>query len=150
VVTIKVGPEETKFYAHKSLLTEASTFFKAAVDGNFKEAAENEVKMPEESRDTFEHCVRWLYFGLPSDDTPPDDTSAVVAKIKQIVDSYVFGDKIGCPALKIDMVRAFYNLASFEKLAFPYASINYIYGAPIRVVPLSRFLRLAPGPRNNA
>jgi len=61
VVSLEVGPDEKTVCVHKSFLIEASTFFKSAITGNFKEAADNEIKRPEESEEVFEPFLRWVY-----------------------------------------------------------------------------------------
>ena len=94
--------------------------------------------MPEENRDTFEYFVRWLYFGRPREKTPVDDVSACIAKINQIVDRYVLGDKIGCKGLEEDMVKDLYYLIEPETFSFPHLSVEHICGAPTTVVPLRR------------
>lgn len=110
VVTVKVGSDNATFHVHGLLLTNESTFFASALDGNYKEAAENEVKMPEEDPATFEYFVQWLYHGLHDRHTATCDVSAHTTSVKEIVNLYVLGDKIGCLALKKDVVSDFYHL----------------------------------------
>ena len=138
VVTIKIGPGEQKFSVHKSLLTEASAFFKASLDGNFREAAQNEVNMPEENVHVFEVFLHWLYFGFPPEDTQTEKAIAHTAEIERIVDLYVLGDKIGCQELKRDMVKSLYHLVESDGFSFPHAAIEHIYDAPIVIAPLRR------------
>lgn len=45
---------------HKELLCDRSEFFRAACNGNFKEA-EGVVKLPEQDPATFKHFIYWLY-----------------------------------------------------------------------------------------
>ena len=40
---------------------DVSTYFNAALNGNFKEAWEQTVEMPEEEVDVFKHFQYWLY-----------------------------------------------------------------------------------------
>lgn len=60
LVTILVGPEQASFAVHKELLCDRSEFFRAACNGNFKEA-EGVVKLPEQDAATFKHFIYWLY-----------------------------------------------------------------------------------------
>jgi len=60
LVTILVGPEQASFAVHKELLCDRSEFFRAACNGNFKEAG-GVVKLPEQDSATVKHFVHWLY-----------------------------------------------------------------------------------------
>lgn len=46
---------------HKELLCATSFYFRAALNGNFKEAKEQVIEMKEEEIATFKHCQFWLY-----------------------------------------------------------------------------------------
>jgi hypothetical protein len=117
--------------------TETSTFFKAAIEGNFKEGVDQQVKMLEESEETFEHFVHWLYRGGSREEiTPLDEVSECAARIKETIDLYVLADKVGCPALERDMVREFYLLLGGLVYTFPMESVEYLYGLPISAAPL--------------
>lgn len=63
IVLVKVGPEEQKFTIHKGLLCAVSTYFKAALEGGFKEAEEQMINMPEDDVEVFEHFQLWVYTG---------------------------------------------------------------------------------------
>ena len=137
VTTIKVGPEEKIFLIHSSFLTEASTFFKAAITGNFQEASANEIKLPEERVMTFEYFVRWLYRGCRDELAPTDDSDFCNGRIKNIIDLYVFADKIGCQELKQALVRELYFLAVESRpFCYPVDSVEYLYSCPITAEPL--------------
>jgi len=131
-VSIKIGPAGKIFLVHSPFLTETSTFFKAAIEGNFKEGVDQEVTMPEESEQTFEHFVRWLYSGGYREETMPlGGESEWAARIKEIIDLYVFADKVGCLALEHDMAREFYLLVKGPLSFLPVESVDYLYGLPI-------------------
>ncbi|KAF2859545.1 hypothetical protein K470DRAFT_300208 [Piedraia hortae CBS 480.64] len=53
----------TTFQIHKELLTSASPFFSAALNGNFTEGILQSVKLPEEKPEIFEWFLQWLYTG---------------------------------------------------------------------------------------
>ncbi|KAK1031459.1 hypothetical protein LTR33_016947, partial [Friedmanniomyces endolithicus] len=54
---------QTKYLVHKELLTAASPFFAAALDGAFAEGLDQSVKLPEEKSEMFEWFLQWLYTG---------------------------------------------------------------------------------------
>ena len=136
VTTVKVGPEEKIYLIHPSFLTEASPFFKAAITGNFKEAAAREVKLLEEREEMFEHFVRWLYSGCVEEFTPTNDSSICAARIKETIDLYIFADKVACQGLKRAMIRKFYLLVDSRPFVFPVDSVEYLYSRPITAEPL--------------
>jgi len=60
LITITVGAEKAVFSVHKELLCDRSEFFRAACNGQFKEA-EGVVNLPEQDPTTFKHFIYWLY-----------------------------------------------------------------------------------------
>lgn len=54
---------ETKYLIHKELLTSASPFFAAALNGTFAEGMDQVVRLPEEKPEIFEWFLQWLYTG---------------------------------------------------------------------------------------
>ncbi|KFY24129.1 hypothetical protein V493_05412 [Pseudogymnoascus sp. VKM F-4281 (FW-2241)] len=61
IVTVYVGPREKRYSVHKALLTSQSEYFEKALNGNFKEADEQTIRLPEDSPDAFELLIGWLY-----------------------------------------------------------------------------------------
>lgn len=60
LVTIKVGAEKSVFLVHKGILCRESSYFKAALEGNFREAMECCVVLDDEDLETFERFNTWL------------------------------------------------------------------------------------------
>ena len=60
IVTVYVGPDSYAFHIYKELLCRDSPFFKAALDGNFKEGSEQTVSLPEDDVGTFRIYQTWL------------------------------------------------------------------------------------------
>lgn len=69
VATVVVGDSghksrpQTQYLVHKELLTSASPFFAAALNGTFAEGMEQVVRLPEEKPESFEWFLQWLYTG---------------------------------------------------------------------------------------
>ena len=61
MVDIFVGAERTKFHLHRDLLCNRSDYFRACFVGDFKEAQQKELFLPEDNIRSFELFVTWLY-----------------------------------------------------------------------------------------
>ena len=61
MVNIFVGAERTKFHLHRDLLCNRSDYFRACFVGDFKEAQQKELSLPEDNAESFELFVTWLY-----------------------------------------------------------------------------------------
>ncbi|ERF77048.1 hypothetical protein EPUS_07954 [Endocarpon pusillum Z07020] len=98
-VTVFVGQQATPFVAHKEFLCEVSDYFKAALTGQFAEAKEDKVNLPEQKAHVFDDFLTWLYGGSLD--------SLALRKLKtglgheldweHIRDLYVFAKYIQCP-----------------------------------------------------
>lgn len=57
-----MGPDKTKFTLHEQVLSEAAenSFFHAAFNNGFKEAATGYLELPEDDPAVFETFVRWV------------------------------------------------------------------------------------------
>ena len=82
-VSLVVGENKRSFHIHVDLLCDASSFFKAAYTGTFKEGSEKTMQLPEEDESTFEFFVDWLYHQryqmvpeAESDDDSDDSSSS--------------------------------------------------------------------------
>lgn len=62
-VLIHVGPQEKAFALRKDVLIEHSRFFRAALSGSFKQAAEQIIRLPEIEYEAFERYVQWTHTG---------------------------------------------------------------------------------------
>ncbi|CAK3969585.1 btb poz domain containing [Lecanosticta acicola] len=62
-VVVGEGSKRMSYPVHKELLTQASPFFAAALNGTFAEGMEQVVRLPEEKGETFEWWLQWLYTG---------------------------------------------------------------------------------------
>jgi BTB/POZ domain len=93
MVLVKVGAKEVTFQLHKSILCDISTFFTAAFTGQFLEATENIVKMPEEDVEVFNLFVNWLYGCYHTPDIKDNETSSINSVMQELLKLCTFGDK---------------------------------------------------------
>ncbi|KAL1642370.1 hypothetical protein SLS58_005444 [Diplodia intermedia] len=61
IIEIVVGKKQQKYDIHKDLLCSSSPFFRKACNGNWKEARERRVELPEDTPECFDVYVQWLY-----------------------------------------------------------------------------------------
>lgn len=95
-VTVGDGPDNN-WHLHETLLCEASSFFKAAVQGAFREEREKKVHLPEEGNHIFALFVQWLYSG----DFATQDMDVLLC-------TYTFGDRLYAPQFtKIVLSKVF-------------------------------------------
>ncbi|KAF3941880.1 hypothetical protein ABW19_dt0201356 [Dactylella cylindrospora] len=128
-----VGPTETRYHAHRHILSVQSPFFKAAFGGTFKEAETKELKLPDFDPKTFVHVLKSLYngpFKLPKGLTQPDDRKTVEAILSA-------ADYLQLDKLKQDISREveihLHNLQEEkgEATAFEVLTTLYNYGGSV-------------------
>ena len=56
-----VGASEKRFVIHEDALVRHSTFFRAALNGEFREAEENTIRLPEVDPEIFGILAHWAY-----------------------------------------------------------------------------------------
>ncbi|KAK4692431.1 hypothetical protein P7C71_g4776, partial [Lecanoromycetidae sp. Uapishka_2] len=95
-VSVLVGLEQQVFTIHKNLLCEASSYFRAALSGNFREAKDQKITMEEEDVTTFKHFQYWLYTRnlLMSQETKNDIDWNVLTGL------FILGEVRGIPHLQ--------------------------------------------------
>ncbi|KAH9215359.1 hypothetical protein DL95DRAFT_408542 [Leptodontidium sp. 2 PMI_412] len=64
IVTIHVGPKQKNFTVHKKLLCDRSEFFSKAFNGEFKEATDGVMYLPEDDADAFDSMIVYIYQNL--------------------------------------------------------------------------------------
>lgn len=99
-VSIVVGAEKRAFAMHKMLLCSSSDYFRAALDGGFKEAAEQRIELLEDNPKVFERFQLWLYTGNVFD--RGEKSTALDHSV--LVDIYVFAESRCIPGLQNHLV----------------------------------------------
>ncbi|KAI9716702.1 MAG: hypothetical protein M1812_005240 [Candelaria pacifica] len=96
IVKVHVGPQKQSFDVHEELLCHVSPFFQAALEGHFKEATTQVVELPEDSPDTFQYFIQWLY-RLDLSHEAHDGGNPRFTQLHRL---YVLADKLQIKALK--------------------------------------------------
>jgi hypothetical protein len=122
-VTIEVGEDKAKFHIHKTFLCDASTFFKAALKPGFKESGSQKVELPEDTTETFELFVSWLYtqeYKGMDENLFKTRGTADQAELERFMNLFIFADKVGAQGLKRQMVDKHFNICETRGVyAFP-------------------------------
>ncbi|TLD18900.1 hypothetical protein E2P81_ATG01628 [Venturia nashicola] len=73
LVTIEVGEEKQLFSVHQDLLTASSKFFKAAFEGEFREATIKTIPLVDTAPQQVQDFLDWLYFRRLPAETERDE-----------------------------------------------------------------------------
>jgi hypothetical protein len=100
LVTVKIGPEKKTYSVHASFLTYHSEYFRAALNGSWKEAEDRVVTLEDVEPDAFEVFVDWLYTQqIPAELKEQLDNFATTdAAAKLLFGAYSLGDRVSTPA----------------------------------------------------
>ena len=123
-VTILVGEDSTPFFIHRDQLCEASSFFKAAFQGDFLEGSEMRMSLPEEEEHTFDLFIQWLY--NQGYEISPKKDEAEGERFMEPVRLYIFADKYDVTDLKIHVITKLFALGS-QKWTPSLATVAYAY-----------------------
>ena len=141
-MTIEVGEDKAKFHIHKTFLCDVSPFFKAALKPGFKEFRSQKVKLPEDTAETFELFLSWLYAqnyrGMDEKLLRTRDTAS--RELERFTNLFMFADKVGAQDLKRQMVNHHFTIC--RKMGF-YAipgiqMVTELYGRTTQTCALRR------------
>lgn len=121
VITVLVGHSEDDYTVHKDLICAQSPFFRAACNGNFVEAAEGTVRLPDDEPETFELLLQWLYMGRVGD---PKATKPLSWHESAYL--YVIAEKLQISELKNAVVDSWIT-KSAETCEIPIGVVAYVY-----------------------
>ena len=131
MVDVFVGTERKKFHLHRDLLCDRSEYFNACFGGDFKEAKEKELHIPEDNVAGFELFASWLY-GAPLKQI--EDQDALLPHIAL----HVLASKLCVERLQnevMDLIIRFYRVhpGLVEAQSLGYIYENTSEGDPLRV-----------------
>ena len=130
-----VGESATKFTVYKSLLAGCAPYFRAALEGNFKEATEQEINMLDVSPAVFQRFMLWMYTAsLTGDGENAGDLSRGV-----LVRLYIFGDTYGIRDLQNCAVDTLKIRLELGLAGLGRNHISLIYDNTVKGCSLRRF-----------
>jgi BTB/POZ domain len=137
-VVVQVGSSPESFHVHKSFLCNASPFFRAALEGQFKESAEGVLKLPEDSPDTFERFLSWLYLNEYKVMGRKKDRSSE-GFWREVVRDHSFAEKVQVGAFQKTIIDNLLHEYKFSKLKpMSLKSVLHIYAETSETSSLRR------------
>lgn len=119
ITTLYVGPERVQFHVHQDTLTKLP-FFQAALLGQFIEASERAISMPDDDPSKITALIEFLYTGkytyayVPTRSQPQEGSDAPVADLAEglyHLGVYVVASKYDAPGLSGMAVDNFKSVA---------------------------------------
>ena len=122
MVTLLVGEAEVPFHVHMDILCRASPVFKSAFMGEFAEASERSMTLPDDDPDAFESLVQWIYFKKYKVDPAAvrDSVEKTQELYMNLVDTYVLADKYNVLDLKNEIMDQLVDCCAGGELYLKY------------------------------
>ncbi|KAF2492755.1 hypothetical protein BU16DRAFT_89948 [Lophium mytilinum] len=148
MVQVCVGEDDRqeKFAVHDTPLRSHSKFFANAMNGSWKESDERIIKLPDDSPETFELYIHYIYTGklaiVAGEGVVDDDrgTRQFVAQLKALAYLYVFVEKILDSACKNDVVDAMVACVRDNSKIPPLFVVEIIYNGTAGPCSARKFL----------
>jgi len=134
-----VGGETEKqdFILHKSFATQSSRFFQTALHGDWREALEKRIPLPEAQTDDFQVYAEWLYTGrIRTLAWDALDASSTIVRL------YVLGDYLGDDRFGNAVIDILVRNSSFGKscIKIEGATVNMAWDKTLPGSPLRNLL----------
>ena len=96
MVKVLVGPKKKEYHVHRGLLAHHSTFFKAALYGDWAETHSQTITLDKDTTEVFDAVYSWLYTRRLYH---PAKAKATPSQCQVLCKIYVFGEARGAPAI---------------------------------------------------
>ncbi|OCL01341.1 hypothetical protein AOQ84DRAFT_393715 [Glonium stellatum] len=147
ITIVKV--KQRSYYIHQDFLTHYSPYFRAALEGPFKDAEEGVMSLSNVSTCTFDMFVNWLYtqeFPTPDEDPTPLGDPAYRTNFgrdgnlmtENLIDLYIFADGHDTPLLRRDVINQMCQRYWSQQPS--YKAIINTFSRLSKSSPLRRFL----------
>lgn len=133
-VIVKVGVEKRPFTVHKGILCKAAPYFRAALEGGFKEAQNHELELSEDDPAVFKHFLLWSYTG---EILSPDAELADIS-YRTLVDLHILGEMRGVPTLRNKVIDILIDKQA-QKNVIATSQVQHVYDNTSPGCPLRRF-----------
>lgn len=139
-MTVLVGSSEKKFTFPRVLLTRRSAFFKAALNGEFKEAKEKTVCLPEVEIEAFATYAQWIYaneIALVGSDED-DKTDAYLDC--EAMELYILADLLGDALLQNCIIDECIRCMMDTGTGFSARSVSLAYESLLETCPMRKLI----------
>ena len=120
MVDIYVGAERKKFRLHRDVLCGRSDYFKACFEGNFNEAQQKELSLPEDDIKSFALFVGWMYGGFLKRVNSKDEIPAYFRLV-------VFANKLCLEYLQNEAMDCILRFHRTNPVGIDYQTLHYLY-----------------------
>lgn len=129
-----VGKYQKRFTAHNDLICAKSTFFRAALSNDWKEARERIVRLPDENAKMFATYLRWVYTNAIAevDGTPYLDTDREAHGQdvwRTYIDLWALADRLGDYTLKNRVTDEIVVLSDRQQVLPSMSNIHQAYNS---------------------
>ena len=125
------------------MLCQASAYFAAALNGNFKEARDQTIELPEDDVEIITYFQYWLYcrdIPIKTSNKDGDDREDKTDwQFKMLIDLFIFSEARGIPELQNAAIHFFIN-NEYGEAYLPTHYIRYVYRNVSASSPLRRLL----------
>jgi hypothetical protein len=125
-----VGPDKVAFTVHKKLICERSAYFSKAFNGEFKEATENNIYLPEDSPEIFPWFINWLYRDqLPQFvlEKAQGDNNSFLAYTKKAAPLFHFAQKVCLNRLPNQIIDKLQDIHHDQQVMFCHQELKTVY-----------------------
>lgn len=142
VISVEVGTgnDKKKFGVHRGLICHHSSYFKAALLGDFKEAHEKHVALPEDDPEVFRVVFTWLYTRrlVGEKEADIEGWNAYSLKFTKLCKAWVFGDARGMSEFQNAVMLELISDSAYKDDYHDAKAITWAYehttpGAPLRI-----------------
>ena len=138
MINAKIGIEAIEFDVHKDLLCHCSSYFRQALNSDFKEGIENEVVLEEDDQAISRIFVHFLYTDKLYENVEVLDSGDKDARMilqQQFTEVWLLGDMRGIPALQNAATDAIHQIVCCVSSTSD-SAIALVYERPATAGPL--------------
>lgn len=137
-----MGESEQPFTLHKDPLCSHSAHFRAAFEGNFKEAFEQSIRLPDVDLEGFRCYIHWAYSGEVVVLDPEQATEDQQGSRQRLglINLYIIGDRLSDTLLRNTVINKIIAITRFTKRGFRTETIRLVYAELLPSSKLSKFI----------
>ncbi|KAF2493990.1 hypothetical protein BU16DRAFT_582997 [Lophium mytilinum] len=148
LVSVIVGQQKKVFRIHKGVLSYHSSYFAAALEGQFKEGNTGVVELEDDEVEVFHAFYCWIYTRRLRDplssplhkDALPQNSAETTLSDLLLCKIYIFGDMRGIPGLQNNALDALHKNILLSWRTLSASIVNYVYSNTVEKSQLRCFI----------